>query len=92
MKFHKADVFKIAKKATKEFRGNLDIKLISPKNTPAEVSYKLQGDDYGLTPYWIVYLYEIEPSKGSAYTVTINGFTGSAKVQSSGIPSLHKPL
>jgi len=86
LQFNQADVFKIAKKATKEFRGNLDIKLISIENTPTEVSYKLEGDDYGLTPYWVVYLYEIDPSKGSAYTVTINGFTGSAKVQSSGIP------
>ena len=86
VKFNQADVLEIAKMATKEFRGNLDIKLISLKSTPPELSYKLVGDDYGLTPYWVIHLYEIEPAPGSAYTVSVDGFTGLAKVHSSGTP------
>lgn len=86
VKFNQKEVLEIAKKATIKFRGNLDIKLISLKSMPPELTYKLLGDDYGLTPYWVVYLYEIEPAKGSAYTVSVDGFTGIANVHSSGIP------
>ena len=55
-------------------------------STPPELTYKLVGDDFGLIPYWVIYLYEIEPAKGSAYTVSVDGFTGLATVHSSGIP------
>ena len=86
VKFNQTEALEIAKKATIEFRKNLDIKLVSLKSMPPELSYKLVGDDYGLTPYWVIYLYEMEPAKGSAYTVSVDGFTGLATVHSSGIP------
>jgi hypothetical protein len=86
VKFNQTEALEIAKKATIEFRKNVDIKLISLKSMPPELTYKLVGDDYGLTPHWIIYLYEIEPAKGSAYTVSVDGFTGLANVHSSGIP------
>ena len=78
-KFSKSDVIELAEKALNKHLDKPGSKFIMIDKIPVKLEYKVTDNNYTLTPYWELVLFEVQFSDGS-YRVFIDGHTGEAKV------------
>ena len=78
---NKEQVLELAKKAAIQHVGKPDLTFITLERTPARLQYKIIDNEYTLTPYWEVTLYEVESDVGY-FSVFVDGHSGRTKVDS----------
>ena len=79
--FNKEQVLELAKKAAIQHVAKPDLTFITLERTPTRLQYKIIDNEYTLTPYWEVTLYEVESDVGY-FSVFVDGHSGRTKVDS----------
>jgi len=73
------EILSMAIKAAQDYLSKPDLTFVTLEQTPIRLQYKIIDNNYTLTPYWHVVLYEVQSGEG-VYNVLIDGNTGKAKV------------